>query len=123
MAGEEWLKAGQPALAIVPLELAAQQPNADAKSKKLLGFAYVLGGRPAEAVGVLTTYLDANPADGSALLAAIYATYQRHLSATQPASLVADKANMAKWAKAYTATKGPIQSLVAAWVKHVQSLK
>jgi hypothetical protein len=30
---------------------------------------------------------------------------------------------MAKWSKAYTAAKGPIQPLVAAWVKHVSSLK
>ena len=45
IAGEEWIKAGQPALAIAPLELAVQQPNADARAKKLLGIAYVLGGR------------------------------------------------------------------------------
>jgi tetratricopeptide (TPR) repeat protein len=123
IAGEEWLKAGQPALAITPLELAAQQPNADPKSKKLLGFAYVLGGRPADAVGVLTSYLDTNPTDGAALLAAMYATYQRHLATPQPATLTADRANMAKWSKAYTAAKGPIQPLVAAWVKHVQTIK
>ena len=123
IAGEEWLKAGQPALAIAPLELATQQPNADVKSKKLLGFAYVLGGRPADAVGVLTAYLDANPTDGAALLAAMYATYQRHLAAPRPETLAADRANMTKWSKAYTATKGPIQPLVAAWVKHVQTLK
>jgi VWFA-related protein len=123
IAGEEWIKAGQPALAIAPLELAVQQPNADAKSKKLLGIAYVLGGRPADAATVLTSYLDANPNDAPALLAAMYGTYTRHSSVVQPATLAADKANMAKWSKAYTATKGPVQPLVAAWVKHVASLK
>lgn len=123
IAGEEWLKAGQPTLAITPLELAAQQPNADAKTKKLLGFAYVLGGRPTDAVGPLTAYLESNPTDSAALLAAMYATYQRHLAAPQPATLVADRANMAKWSKAYTASKGPIQALVAAWAKHVQTIK
>ena len=35
----------------------------------------------------------------------------------------ADRANLAKWSKAYAATKGPMQPLVAAWVKHVQDLK
>lgn len=123
IAGEEWIKAGQPALAITPLELAVQQPNADAKSRKLLGIAYVLGGRPADAAAVLTPYLDANPTDGAALIAAIYSTYQRHLSSTQPATLAADKTNMAKWANAYAGTKGPMQPLVAAWVKHVQEQK
>jgi hypothetical protein len=123
IAGEEWIKAGQPTLAIVALELAAQQPNADPKSKKVLGIAYVLGGKPAAAIDVLTSYLTANPSDSAALLAALYGTYNRHLAAAQPTTLVADQANMAKWSKAYTATKGPMQPLVAAWVKHVQSLK
>jgi VWFA-related protein len=123
IAGEEWIKAGQPALAITPLELAVQQPNSDPRSRKLLGFAYVLGGRPADAATVLTPYLDANPTDGAALLAAIYSTYQRHLAAPQAATLAADKANVTKWAKAYTGTKGPMQPLVTAWVKYVQELK
>jgi tetratricopeptide (TPR) repeat protein len=123
LAGEEWLKAGQPVLAIAPLELAMQQPAVDNRTRKLMGIAYVLGGRPADAVPVLTPYLESNPADQSAQLAAIFGTYIRHLSAPQPATLAADKANVAKWSKAYTASKGAMQPLVAAWVKHVQGLK
>ncbi len=123
LAGEEWIKAGQPALAIPTLERAVFQNAADLDAKKLLGIAYVLGGRSSEAVAVLTPYLDANPTDTAALLSAIYGTYNRHLSAPQPATLAADRANMAKWSKAYAATKGPMQPLVAAWVKHVQELK
>lgn len=123
IAGEEWIKAGQPALAITALELAVQQPNADARSKKLLGIAYVLGGRASEAVAVLTPFLTTNPSDPAALLAAIFGTYHRHLSAPQPDTLAADRVNMAKWAKAYAATQGPMQPLVAAWVKHVQDVK
>ena len=120
LAGEEWIKAGQPALAIPPLELAVQQAGADGRPRKLLGIAYVLGGRSSDAVAVLTPYLDANPADTAALLAAIFGTYSRHLHAPQPATLVADRANMTKWAKAYVGIKGPMQPLVAAWVKHVR---
>ena len=121
LAGEEWIKAGQPALAIAPLELAMQQPAIDARTRKLLGIAYVLGGRPADAVAVLTPYLETSPTDQSAQLAAIFGTYIRHLSAPQPATLAVDQANLAKWSKAYTASKGAMQPLVAAWVKHVQS--
>ena len=123
IAGEEWIKAGQPVLAITPLELAVQQPDADPRSKKTLGIAYVLGGRGGEAVDVLKSYLDTNPADGAALLAAIFGTYARHLNGPQAATLAADRANLAKWSKAYAATKGPMQPLVDAWVKHVASLK
>jgi Flp pilus assembly protein TadD len=123
IAGEEWIKAGQPALAITPLELAVQQPNADARSKKLLGIAYVLGGRSADAVTVLASYLETNPTDSAALLAVIFGTYSRHLGGPQAASLAADKSNIAKWTKAYAATKGPMQPLVATWAKYVQGLK
>jgi VWFA-related protein len=123
LAGEEWIKAGQPALAIPTLERAMLQAPADMIAKKLLGIAYVLGGRSSEAVPVLTTYLDANPMDAAALLSAIFGTYQRHLTAPQPATLAADRANLAKWSKAYVGTKGPMQPLVAAWVKHVHDIK
>ena len=123
LAGEEWIKAGQPVLAIAPLELAMQQPGVDARTRKLMGMAYALGGRPADAVAVLTPYLDTNPIDQAAQLAAIFGTYIRHLNAPQPATLAADKTNMAKWSKAYTASKGAMQPLVAAWVKHVQGLR
>ena len=123
VAGEEWIKAGQPALAIPPLELAVQQPGADARTRKLLGIAYALGGRPADAVATLTPYLETSPTDSAALLAAIFGTYVRHLNAPQPATLATDRANMAKWSKAYAATKAPMQPLVTVWVKHVQALK
>jgi len=123
MAGEEWIKAGQPALAIAALEPALQQPNADPRAKKALGIAYVLGGRGGEAVTILSSYLETNPTDTAALLAAIFGTYARHLNGPQAATLTADRANLAKWSKAYAATKGPMQPLVDAWVKHVQSLK
>ena len=123
LAGEEWLKAGQPALAITPLELAVQQPNADARAKKTLGIAYVLAGRAGDAVTVLSSYLETNPTDSAALLAAIFSAYSRHLRAPQPASLAADRANVLKWSKSYAAAKGPMQPLVEAWVKHVASLK
>ncbi len=93
------------------------------KTRQLLGVAYVLGGRPTEAVAVLTPYLEANPTNQPALLAAIFGTYIRHLNTPQPATLAADKANIVKWSRAYTASKGPMQPLVGAWVKHLQSLK
>jgi VWFA-related protein len=123
LAGEEWIKAGQPQLAITSLELAMQQPGAEPRARKLLGIAYVLGGRPVDAVAMLTPFLDANPADQPALLAVLFGTYMRHLQAPQPATLAADRANMAKWGKAYASAKGPMQPLVAAWVKHVQDAK
>jgi VWFA-related protein len=123
LAGEEWIKAGQPALAIAPLELAVKQPAPEPRAIKLLGIAYVLGGRPADAVATLTPYLETNPKDTAALIAAIFGTYIRHLNAPQPETLPADRANIAKWSKAYAAAKAPMQPLVTAWVAHVQGQK
>jgi VWFA-related protein len=125
IAGEEWMKAGQPALAIVPLEqaLKAGGANADPRTRRLLGVAYVLGQRSADALPVLAPYLDANPADQAALLAAIFATYTRHLETPQRDTLAADRDRAAKWSKAYAASGGPMQPLVAAWVKHLEGLK
>ena len=59
----------------------------------------------------------------TALLAALYSTYARHLPAAQSATLTVDRTNMAKWSKAYAAAKAPLQSLVTAWAKYVQQLK
>jgi len=123
LAGETWIKAGNPQLAIIPLEQAVKPPNVDPRAQKLLGMAYVLAGRAPEAIGVLAPFLAANPSDPAALLSAIFATYTRHLNAPQPETLTADRTNIAKWAKAYAGAKGPMQPLVAAWVKHVQEIK
>lgn len=123
MAGDEWLKAGQPQLAVTPLELAVQQAGVDARARKSLGMAYMLSGRPNEAATVLAQYLEGSPSDATGLLAAIYSTYARHLPSAQAASLSTDRANMLKWSKAYTAAKAPLQSLVTAWVTYVQELK
>ncbi len=125
IAGEEWMKAGQPALAIVPLEQALKSggANADPRTRKLLGVAYVLGQRPADALPVLMPYLDANPTDQAALLAGIFAAYARHLDMPQRDTLAADREHATKWFKAYAASGGPMQPLVAAWVKYLDALK
>jgi VWFA-related protein len=123
VAGEEWMKAGQPALAIAPLEQAIKQADTDMRTRKLLGVAYVLGNRASEAVVVLVPYLDANPADQAALLAAIFGTYTRHLATPQRDTLVVDRDRAAKWTKAYTAAGGPLPQLVGAWSKYLQDLK
>jgi predicted Zn-dependent protease len=122
-AGEEWLRAGEPALAIAPLEKAAAQPGADARTTRTLGLAYVLGSRPADAVPVLTSYLSQQPSDQAALVAAVYSVYARHTPVADPATLAADRANAVKWAKAYASTKGPLQPLVAAWIRFLEQLK
>ncbi len=64
LAGEEWIKAGQPALAIAAARTrGAAAERRSARRRKLLGIAYVLGGRGGDAVAVLTPYLETNPTD------------------------------------------------------------
>ena len=116
LAGEEWIKAGLPQLAVAPLQLALQQPGAEARTPKLLGLAYALGNRPADAVGVLTPYLAQHPSDQPALLAAMLGVYVRHRGAPAP-DLAGDRLRADTWMKAYT---GPMQPLVGAWNRFVQ---
>jgi VWFA-related protein len=122
-AGEEWIRAGQPALAIEPLRQAAAQPNADARTKKALGIALVLGQRAGEAVGPLTAYLAQQPADQAVLVAGVYAVYTKHLNGADAATLATDRGNAATWAKAYASTKGPMRPLVTAWIRYLEQLK
>src|SRR4030095_6771199 len=93
IAGEEWMKAGQPALAIAPLEQALKSGGAhpDPRTRKVLGVAYVLGQRPSDALPVLTPYLDTNPTDQAALLAGIFAVYAKHLDTPKRERLVTDR--------------------------------
>jgi VWFA-related protein len=123
LAGETWMKAGQPGLAIEPLEQAAKLDAADDRTRKLLGLAYVLGNRPGEGAGLLAPYLERNPADQAALVAAVYATYARHVPSPARDTLGADRDRVARWATAYAKSGGPLQPLVSAWAKYVQEIK
>ena len=123
VAAEEWIKAGQASLAIAPLEQALSLADTDTRARKLLGVAYALSGRAGDAVPVLAPYLDGHPTDQAALLAALYGTYMRHQAAPQPETIAADRDRAVKWAKAYSASGGPLQPLVAAWMKHLEGVK
>jgi VWFA-related protein len=118
MAGLSWLKAGDAALAIVALEKSANP--AEAATARTLALAYVAGQRPADAVPLLTRYLEANPGDQEALLAGIYASYAVHAPTPRGATLAADRARAQTWAKAYAAKKGAHQPLVDAWIGYLQ---
>lgn len=121
LAGEAWLRAGEPLQAIEPLERAAAA--GDAAAARALGLAYALVDRPADAVPVLAGYLDRHPDDQRALLAALYATYAAHAASTAPAArLTDDRARARQWARAYRAAGGPLASLVDAWLSYLDGL-
>jgi tetratricopeptide (TPR) repeat protein len=123
LAGEAWLRAGDAALAITALERAVKEGSADPRTERGLGIAYVLGQRPQEGVEVLSKYLTANPSDQAALLAAMYGLYSTHAAGDQADSLAADRQRAATWARAYTATKGPMQGLVDAWKAYLDQVR
>ena len=112
IAGEEWIKAGQPALAITPLELAVQQPNADRAIEEGAGHR-LRARRTRRRCG---GGVDVVPRGQSGRRRGAARRDLRHLLAAPQrpaaATLAADRANMAKWSKAYASTKGPMQPLV-----------
>jgi predicted Zn-dependent protease len=123
MTGLSWLRAGDATLAISALEKVGSDPSADSATTRTLALAYVAGNRPAEAVPLLVRYLETNPKDQEALLAAIYATYSSHTPAPRADALAADRARAQTWAKAYAAQKGAHQALVDAWLTYLQGKK
>jgi hypothetical protein len=121
LAGLSWLRSGDAHNAIAALEKMDGAP--DAAMARTLALAYVIGNRPADAVPLFARYLEVNPKDQEALLAAIYSTYAAHSPAPRGETLAADKARAQMWAKAYLAQKGPHQALVDAWLGYLQGGK
>ena len=83
MAGLSWLHAGDASLAIQR----SRQAAADSTTTRMLGLAYVVGNRVADATPLLLKHLETNPKDQAALLAGIYATYAAHTPAPRPTRL------------------------------------
>ena len=82
MAGEAWLRAGQPSAAIAPLEQTSAARTGDARSARSLALAYALTGDAAKGLPALTPYLiGAGAKDGPALAAGVYATLHRPIRA------------------------------------------
>lgn len=125
LAGEAWLRAGQPAAAVTPLEQVTAAAPADARAARTLALAYALSGDPAKGLPALDRYLDsvAGKKDGPALAVGVYALYRRHAGGTDTTAIAADKTKARGWARTYTATKGPLGPIVDAWASFLESAK
>ena len=111
LAGEAWLKAGQPAAAIAPLEQTSRARAGDARSARALALAYALSGDTDKGMPALTSYLNgAGTKDGPALAAGVYVVYQRHLVATNAATIVANRTQARTWARGYRRDQGPARA-------------
>ena len=95
LAGEAWLRAGQPLAAVAPLEQSAAA-NADARTTRDLALAYALAGDTEKGLSALTPYLNGPGAkDGPALAAGVYAVYRRHAAGTDQTTIAADRTQAA----------------------------
>jgi VWFA-related protein len=118
LAATSFLKAGDAANAVAALEQA--NATGDAAVSRTLALAYLGVNRPADAVPLFTTHLQANPSDADALLGALYATYASHTPSRNASALQADLARARAWAKSYSAQKGEHQALVEAWLRYLE---
>ena len=124
LAGEAWLKSGQPAAAVAPLEQAVGAAPTDARAARTLALAYALSGDSAKGLPALTAYLGgAGNRDGAALAAGVYVLYRRHAAGSDPTSIASDKTTARGWARAYAATKGPLTPIVEAWAGFLEGAK
>lgn len=123
LAGEAWLRAGQPAAAVTPLEAATAAGQGDSRAVRDLAFAYALSGDPARALPLLEQYV-ASPAgakDGPALAAGVYALYRRHAAGIDTTTIAGDRTKARAWARAYALTRGPLTPIVEAWTGHLDA--
>ncbi len=124
LAGEAWLKSGQPAAAVAPLEQAVALAPSDARAARTLALAYAMAGDTAKGLPAVTSYLGgAGSTDGTVLAVGVYALYQRHAAGTDAAAIAADKAQARAWARAYAATKGQLGPLVDTWASFLEGAK
>ncbi len=124
LAGEAWLKAGQPSAAVTSLEQLTTARAGDTRATRDLALAYALVGDAGKALPLLTTHLAGPGAkDGPAIAAGVYTLYRRHAAVMDTSTITADKAQARTWARAYAATKGPLAPIVEAWAAHLDGLK
>jgi VWFA-related protein len=94
-------------------EASATWPSDD-RFRHRLGLALAAGSRPAEALPLLTTYLDKHPADVEALFATVRLMYE---AVTTQGT---DREPFLRYARAYLTAAGPQQALVAQWIRAVE---
>ncbi len=124
LAGEAWLRAGQPAAAVTPLEQLTAAKAGDVRATRDLALAYALAGDTGKALPLLSTHLAGPGAkDGPAMAAGVYTLYRRHAARMDASTITADKAQARAWARAYAGTKGPLAPIVEAWAAHLDGLK
>jgi predicted Zn-dependent protease len=111
--GDALLRRGEVDAAVDVLREAAAAWPADERLRQRLGLAYVAGGRPADALPLLTAYADAHPGDAGTLFTIVRLLYETHAPG-------ADRERFLRYARAYVGAAGPQQALVAQWIKAVE---
>jgi len=109
--GDALLRRGEVDSAVDVLREAAAAWPTDDRLRQRLGLAYLAGGRAGDALPLLSAYADAHPDDADTLFAIVRLLYE-----TRAAS-GADRERFLRYARAYVATAGPQQALVAHWMK------
>src|SRR5688572_11645562 len=116
---EGWLRLGQPSQAVEPLREALEREPQNDTVRKSLAIAHSNLGLHDQAYPIITTSLQRNPSDVDALLIALYALYQVHLEGKTIGTAEQDRADAAKYSRAYAAANGPLQPLVEKWTDFI----
>jgi predicted Zn-dependent protease len=115
--GDALLRRGEVDSAVDILKEAHASWPTEERFRQRLGLAYLAGGRTAEALPLLTAYADAHPSDTDTLFAIVRLLYEAR------GAPGADRERFLRYARAYVATTGPQQALVAQWIKAAASPK
>ena len=112
-----WLRMGQPAQALGPLQEALDKQPQNDGIRKNLAIAQSQMSLHDQAYATITPYLERSPNDIDALMVALHALYQVRVAGKSLGTAEEDKARAATYARAYIAAKVPLQALVEKWAE------
>jgi hypothetical protein len=109
------LRTGEVDAAIDALREAAAAWPADERFRQRLALAYAASGRSADAMPLLSAYVEAHPADLESTFTMLRLLYETHPPAGP------DRDRFLRYARAYVAANGPRLALVEQWIKAVEA--
>jgi VWFA-related protein len=93
----------------------------DVGLRRRLGMAYAVAGRGEEALPLLTSWVDAHPADQEALFATLALLFEGFSRETAGAAPPEERQRLTRYAKAYVEGKGPNREVIERWLRYLES--
>jgi VWFA-related protein len=89
--------------------------------RRRLAMAHAMAGHRAEALPLLTAWVEAHPQDTGALFATMALLFEGFTRETASAAPTEDRTRLVRYARAYVEGKGPNREVVERWLRYLES--